>query len=128
MANYNNIVLVGNLSKDPEIRYANNGTAICSFAIATNHRFKRGDETVDEPMFIDVTAFGRLAEICGEYLKKGAPTLVDGRLRLEQWESQEGQRRSKHSVVANTVQFLGRKEESAGYNPGRRVADDDIPF
>ena len=104
--NINRVILAGNLTKDPELRYLPNGTAVTVLRIAVNRRFKGRSGDVDETCFVDVKVYGKQAESCGEYLSKGRNVLVEGRLRLEEWNT-EGGRRSKHVVVADRVQFLG---------------------
>jgi len=120
---YNKIILVGNLTRDVELRYTPNGTAIAKFGIATNRTYKDSvtGENKQEVMFIDVTVFGRSAEIANQYLAKGRKVLVEGRLVLDQWVDSQGQKRSKHSVVAEKLQFMDSKSESqssGGYNTG----------
>lgn len=110
---YNKVILVGNLTKDPELRYTPNGTAVATFGLATNRRYKQGEEWKEETCFIDIVVFGRQAESASEYLSKGRAALIDGRLKLNKWESEDGQTRSKHEVIANTVQFL-----PSGRGPG----------
>jgi len=108
---YNRIILVGNLTKDPELRYTPQGTAVTSFRIAVNSRFKQAEDTRQDTLFIDVVVFGKQAESCGEYLSKGRPVLVEGRLQERRWES-EGQKKSKFEVIAQNVRFLPRKSEA----------------
>jgi single stranded DNA-binding protein len=103
--------LVGNLTRDPEVKYLQSGTAVCELGLAINERVKRGDDYVDEAVFVDVTLFGRTAEVAGEYLAKGAPVLIAGRLKYEQWEK-DGQKRSKLKVVADKLQMLGQRQRS----------------
>ena len=98
MASLNNVVLLGNLTRDPEVRYTPSGTPVATLGLAVNNRMKQGDEWKDDPCFIDVVVFGKQAESCGEYLSKGQPVLVEGRLRYRTWEGQDGQKRSKHEV------------------------------
>jgi single-strand DNA-binding protein len=134
MASLNQVVLLGNLTRDPEVRYTPTGTPVARLGLAVNNRVKQGDEWKDDPCFIDVTVFGKQAESCGEYLSKGQPVLVEGRLQYRTWESQEGQKRSKHEVVAFRVQFLpkaGRTAEggvSGGMGEGDAMEEDDVPF
>ncbi|GAX87887.1 single-strand DNA-binding protein [Lebetimonas natsushimae] len=111
---YNKIILVGNLTRDVELRYSPAGTAIAKFGIATNRTYKDTvtGENKQEVMFIDVTVFGRSAEIANQYLRKGSKVLVEGRLVLDQWVDSSGQKRSKHSVVAEKVQFMETKAEA----------------
>lgn len=111
---YNKIILAGNLTRDIEIKYTPGGSAIGSTAIATSRKFKAQDGTQkEEVMFIDITFFGRTAEIANQYLRKGSKVLVDGRLKLDQWTAQDGSKRSKHSVTVESLQMLGTKEDSS---------------
>jgi single-strand DNA-binding protein len=112
---YNRVILVGNLTRDVEIRYTQSGSAIGKVGIATNRRFKGANgEMKDETMFIDLTFFGRTAEIANQYLRKGSKVLVEGRLVLEQWTAQDGTKRSKHSVTVDNLQMLDRPGENSG--------------
>jgi len=107
MSSFNKVILIGNLTRDPEVRYTPSGTAVGDLRLATNRRFRAPDgQERDETCFVGVTAWGRQAETCGEYLKKGAPILVEGRLKYDEWEK-EGKKFSRLSVVAERVQFLG---------------------
>ena len=110
---------MGNLTRDPETRYLPSGMAVSEFGLAVNDRVKKGDEWVDRPTFVDITVFGRQAETAGEFLKKGSPTFIEGRLQLDSWETKEGEKRSKLKVVAENIRFLGtgRGPGSEG-NPG----------
>jgi len=105
---YNKIILIGNLTKDPELRYTPQGTPVVSFRLAVNYRYKQSDEIKQETMFIDNVVFGKQAETCSKYLNKGSSVLVEGRLRERRWES-NGQQRSKFEVIAQSVRFLTRK-------------------
>jgi single-strand DNA-binding protein len=133
MANYNKVILMGNLTRDPELRYTPNGTAVATLSLAVNRRYKSNDETREETDFFDIVVFGKQAENCSEYLKKGRPILVDGRLQQRRWETDEGQKRSKVEVVAFSVQFLGTPK---GVEPAAPAVtdsspefdDSDIPF
>lgn len=111
----NKVILIGNLTRDVELRYAQSGTAIGKFGIAVNRnwRDKSSGENREETMFIDVSVFGRSAEIANQYLSKGRRVMVEGRLVLEQWTDQNGQKRSRHSVAADNLQFLDSKGEGA---------------
>jgi len=114
---YNKVVLVGYLTRDVEIRYSQSGSAIGSVGIATNRRWKsQTGEMKDETMFIDLTFFGRTAEIANQYLRKGSKVLVDGRLVLQQWTAQDGTKRSKHSVTVESLKMLDTKAESQNLN------------
>jgi single-strand DNA-binding protein len=140
MASLNKVILLGNLTRDPELRYTPNGTPVSSFGLAVNRRYRQGDEWKDEVCFVDIVTYGRQAETVGEYLSKGSMALVEGRLQWRSWESEDGQRRSKHEVVANTVQFMPRAREEGtgraspeGSGGGGEMdlsmpEDDDIPF
>lgn len=119
---YNRIILIGNLTKDPELRYTPQGTPVATFRIAVNARYKQGDDMKDDTLFIDVVTFGKQAETCSQYLGKGRSVLVEGRLQERRWES-EGQQRSKVEVIAQTVRFLSKK--GSGEGPG--VGETEIP-
>ena len=108
MASFNRVILVGNLTRDPECRYIPSGTAVADIGLAVNDRRKNATtgEWVDETTFVDVTLWGRQAEIASEYLSKGSPLLVEGRLKLDTWEA-EGQKRSKLKVIGERLQLLG---------------------
>ncbi len=109
---FNKVILVGNLTRDPELKYLPSGGAICNTAIATNRRYKtQSGEQKEEVCFIDITLFGRAAEIANQYLSKGKKVLIEGRLKLEQWTDQNGGKRSKHSVTVDTMQMLGSKND-----------------
>ncbi len=105
---YNKIILIGNLTKDPELRYTPQGTPVATLRLAVNHRYKQADEMKQETMFIDSVVFGKQAETCSKYLNKGSSVLVEGRLQERKWES-NGQQKSKFEVVAQSVRFLSKK-------------------
>jgi single-strand DNA-binding protein len=109
MASFNKVILMGNLTRDPELRYTPKGTAIAKIGLAVNRNWtSESGEKKEEVTFVDVDVFGRTAENVGQYMRKGRPILIEGRLRLDQWDDkQTGQKKSKLSVVAETVQFLG---------------------
>ena len=113
MASFNRVVLVGNLTRDVELRYTPQGTAVTDVSLAVNERVKRNDQWVDDVNFFDCTLWGRLAEIAGEYLSKGSSVLIEGRLKQDTWE-QEGQKRSKVKVVAEKLQMLGGRGGGSG--------------
>ena len=117
MASYNRVILVGNLTRDPELRYIPSGTAVSDIGLAVNDRIKRGDQWVDETTFVDITLWGRTAEIANEYLSKGSPVLIEGRLKLDRWEK-DGQKHSKLKVVGDKLQMLGGKGEGGGGGGG----------
>jgi single-strand DNA-binding protein len=148
MASYNRVLLIGNLTRNPEIRYTPSGTAVADLGLAVNESFKnKAGETVEQVCFVDVVVWGRQAETASEYLHKGSPVFVEGRLQLDQWESQQGEKRSKLRVRADRVQFLGGPAKSTEFAaapaaaappagntppsaaPAPEVADeDDVPF
>jgi len=114
---YNKVVLVGNLTRDVEIRYSQSGSAIGNVGIATSRKWKsQTGEQKDEVMFIDLTFFGRTAEIANQYLRKGSKVLVDGRLVFQQWTAQDGSKRSKHAVTVESLQMLDSKADSQNPN------------
>ena len=109
---YNKVILIGNLTKDPELRYTPQGTPVTSFRLAVNYRYKQsasgGDDMKQETLFIDNVIFGKQAESCSKYLNKGSSVLVEGRLQERRWES-DGQQKSKFEIIAQSVRFLSRK-------------------
>ena len=115
MASYNRVIIVGNLTRDVELRYIPSGTAVTDITLAVNERIKRNDQWVEEANFFDVTMWGRTAEVAAEYLSKGSNVLVEGRLRQEKWE-QDGQKRSKVKVICDKMQMLGSKGGGQGGN------------
>jgi single-strand DNA-binding protein len=110
MNSFNKVILLGNLTRDPEVRYIPSGTAVASFAIAVNRKYKQGEETKDEVSYIDIVVFGKTAENCGQYLNKGDAILVEGRLQQRRWDDKDsGQKRSKVEVVAQVVNFMPKR-------------------
>jgi len=108
----NKVLLIGNLTRDPELRYIPNGTAVADFGMAVNRQYlDRGGEKKTDTCFVDVVAWGKQAEFCDKYLTKGSLVFVEGRLRLESWEGPQGEKRSKHRVVAERVQALDSKQK-----------------
>ncbi len=154
MASFNKVILMGNLTRDPELRYTPKGMAIAKLGLAVNRTWKsETGETKEEVTFVDIDVFGRTAENVGQYMRKGSPILIEGRLRLDTWDDKTtNQKRSKLGVVAETVQFLGAPrgaESGPGEAPrprpaspaprpasppdsalseGPSVEDDDVPF
>ena len=112
MNNLNSVLLEGNLTRDPELRYTPKGTAVCSFAIATNRYYKQEDELQQEVSYFEITTWMRLAEVCGEYLRKGRGVRVVGRLKQDRWSDPEGQNRSKVYVVAEHVEFRPERKST----------------
>jgi len=145
MASYNRVILLGNLTRDPELRFTPNNTAVSDIGLAVNDRRKNANgEWVEETTFVDVTLWGRTAEVANEYLSKGSSVLIEGRLKLDTWEK-DGKKQSKLRVVAERMQMLGSRGAGGGGSGGARspakVAepassaedidapqDDDIPF
>ncbi len=138
MASYNRVLLMGNLTRNPEIRYTPSGTAVADLGLAINENFKnKAGETVEQTCFVDVVVWGRQAETSAEYLHKGSPVFVEGRLQLDQWENQQGEKRSKLRVRADRIQFLGTPAKGSESAAGSGEAapqqppmndDDDVPF
>ena len=128
MASFNKVILVGNLTRDPEVRYTTGGTAVTDVSLAVNRQWtdRSSNERKEETTFVEVTLWGRTAEIAGEYLSKGRPCLIEGRLQLDQWEDREtGKKRSKLKVVGDTLQLLGGRGEGGGQSAGSRPAAQD---
>lgn len=141
---FNKLILVGNLGRDPELRYTPQGTPVCSFTLATNEKRKdRAGETQDVTTWFRVTLWGRQAETASQYLSKGRPVYVEGRLRVEEWTDKDGKQRHTLEVHATDMQFIGgRVDEVSGQNVrseaiterkteptgGEDISDDDIPF
>ena len=111
---FNKVILVGNLTRDIELRYSQAGMGIAKTAIATSRKFTSNGEKKEEVCFVDITFFGRSAEVANQYLRKGSKILVEGRLNFEQWQDQNGQKRSKHSVTVETMQMLDSKGDNQG--------------
>lgn len=129
MASMNKVYLMGNLVRDPEMKFLQNSTAVCNFSVALNRKWKSsGGEWKDEVTFVRVESWGKQAEACGEYLKKGSPVLVEGRLKLHEWEK-DGQKRTLLCVVAERVQFLnGQRQDHGNAEVQDGPPDEDIPF
>src|SRR3984893_8200647 len=116
MASFNKVILLGNLTRDPEVRYTPKGSAVCDLGVAVNRQYTLDSgEKREEVTFVDVVLWSRLAEIAGEYLKKGRPVFIEGRLQLDTWDDkQTGQKRSRLRVVSENMQLLGSRPESEG--------------
>lgn len=110
----NKAILLGNLGKDPEIRYTQSGSAVCNFSLATTERRKQGEEWVDHTEWHNIVVFGRRAELCGQYLQKGSQAFIEGRIQTRKWEDRDGNTRYSTEIVANDVQFLGRTKGQGG--------------
>lgn len=147
MANFNKVLLAGNLTRDPQLSYLPSQTAVVEFGLAVNRSWTGKDgEKKEDTCFVDCRAFAKQAETMNKYLKKGSPVLIEGRLKFDSWTAQDGSKRSKHSVVIETFQFLGAGPggggqdsggggqryaggvSSGGGDTGPSVSDDDIPF
>jgi single-strand DNA-binding protein len=128
MANYNRVILMGNLTRDPQLRYLPSNTAVCEFGMAVNRRWRdRDGNQKDEVCFVDVSAFGRTGETINQYMSKGRPLLIEGRLKFDSWTGQDGQKRSRLTVVAENFQFVGSRGDQSGggsydRGPGRESA------
>lgn len=113
---FNKVIMVGNLTRDVELRYLNTGAALATFGLASNRRYKKADGMqVDDTCFVDVTLFGRTAEVANQYLKKGSKVLIEGRLNFETWTDQQGAKRSKHSIIAESMQMLDARQQQNDY-------------
>ena len=125
--NINTVVITGNLTRDPELRSTPSGTAVCKLRVAVNSRRKDGQtgEWVDKPNYFDVTVWGAQGENCAQYLSKGRPVAIDGRLDWREWEAQDGSKRQAVEIIANSVQFLGSRDGSASGNGFQ--AQSDVP-
>lgn len=133
--NYNKVLLAGRLTKNVEIRSTPSGTAVADIPIAINETYKNAQgETVEKTTFVDVTCWGKQAESCAEFLSKGSPVFVDGKLELDQWTGQDGEKRNKLRVRADRVQFLGGKRDGspsdkpAESKTASAVDDGEVPF
>jgi len=136
MASLNKVFLIGNLTRPPELRYTPSGTAVADLRLAVNRNYTtQGGEKREETCFLTVVVWGKQAETCGEYLDKGSPILVEGRLQARDWETKDGQKRTVIEVVAERVQFMGRAKAAAAPAAGPPEAvepvvagDDEVPF
>lgn len=142
MASFNRVLLLGNVTRDIELKYTANGSAVCEIGLAVNRQWfdKASNQKKEEVTFVDVTLWGRQAEIAGEYLGKGKPVFIEGRLHLDTWDdNQTGQKRSKLKIIGETLQLLGSREpgvkreqpakqEPNEYDEHKFAGDDDVPF
>jgi single-strand DNA-binding protein len=128
VASFNKIILVGNLTRDPQLSYNASNVAVCKFGIATNHKRKDREGNVKEEVcFVDCTVFGRAGETFNQYMAKGRTVLVEGRLELQQWTSQEGEKKSKHAVIVENFTFLGSPGGGGGQGGGAPAARRSAP-
>ena len=126
-ASLNKTFLIGNLTRDVDLKYTSSGKPVANFGLAVNRTYTNPDgEKVDDVCFVDIVAWDRLAEVCGEYLTKGRPVFIEGRLQMDSWESEDGQKRSKLKVVAQNIQFLGGAKADA--EAASEEEDPDVPF
>jgi single-strand DNA-binding protein len=124
--NINRVILTGNLTRDPELRNTPSGTSVCSLRVAVNTRRKDASGNwTDKPNYFDVTVWGAQGENCAQYLSKGRPVAVDGRLEWREWQDQQGNKRQSVDIIADSVQFLGSRE--GGENGGRFTPQSDVP-
>ncbi len=141
MASYNHVILAGNLTSDIDLRHLPSGTAVADLRLAVSEKFKRKDgESVEKTVFVDVAVWDKQAENCAKYLGKGSPVLIEGRLQMDEWQTKEGEKRTKLRIRANTVQFLSSsprsnqdqpQERSPANKPEQEFTDDfedDPPF
>jgi single-strand DNA-binding protein len=129
-SNVNVVVITGNLTRDPELRHTGGGTAVCDLRVAVNSRRKEGQEWVDKPNYFDVTVWGAQGENCANYLSKGRPVAVEGRLDWREWEAKDGSgKRQAVSIIANSVQFLGSRDggQNGGNGGGGFTPSSDVP-
>jgi single-strand DNA-binding protein len=118
MASFNRVILIGNLTRDVELRYIPSGTAVADIGLAVSEKRKNANgEWIDEVVFVDVTAWGRTAEVMSEYLTKGSPVFIEGRLKLDTWEGQDGQKRSKLKVTCDRMQLIGGRGQGGQGGP-----------
>ena len=139
MGQFNKVLLLGNLCQEPEIRYSAEGNAFCQVGIATNRKWTdKSGELQEEVCFVDIKAFGRTAEIMGEYLRKGSQVFIEGRLSYYRWDDDEGNPHSKHSIVIESLQMLGKQEATPRESPEKmneaaetnetKETEEEIPF
>ena len=144
MASFNKVILMGNLTRDPELKYTQGGAAVCSFGLAVNRKYKVDEEWKEDVCFVDITAWSKTGELVAQYLTKGSGVLVDGRLQFRSWVGQDGNKRSKLDVVAENVTFMPKGEQRDSDNGGQwekktekpvtdvdiedPLDDDEIPF
>lgn len=123
MPSYNKVLLMGHLTRDVDLRFTGNGSAVAGFGLAVNRKYKQGDEWKEEVLFVDITVWGKQAENCAQYLSKGSPAFIEGYLKLNSWETDSGEKRNKLEVTAEKVQFLGKGGDQSDDMP-----KGDIPF
>ncbi|MEQ1795064.1 MAG: single-stranded DNA-binding protein [Nitrospira sp.] len=124
MAGFNKVILMGNLTRNPELRYTPSGTPVASFGLAVSHKYKQGEELKEEVCFVDIVVFGKQAEHCGQYLSKGNGVIIEGRMQQRRWETEDGHKRSKHEIVAQGVTFMPKSSAGVPEEPAHDDADD----
>lgn len=128
---FNKVIIVGNLTRDVDLKYLPSGSAVSTIGLASNRKYKKQDGSqAEEVCFVDIKLFGRTAEVANQYLKKGSQVLIEGRLSLETWNDQNGNKRSKHTIVAESMQMLGKSMENNKDEPQEIINnnEDEIPF
>jgi len=131
MSGFNKCIMMGRLTRNPEVRFTPKGTPVASFGLAVSRRFRQDNDLKEETTFVDIVVFGKQAEHCGQYLTKGNGVIVEGRLQQRRWETEDGQKRSKHEIVAQTVTFLPKitktdnPDGASGHLPEYEQHDDE---
>mgnify|MGYP001603288878 FL=1 len=129
MSDINSVIMIGRLTRDPELKYTPSGSAVATMTIAVGRKYKKAEEMVDEVCFIDVVVWNKLAEVAGKYLAKGSRIGVTGRLMQRTWQTKEGDKRSKHEIFGESVQFLSEKKETESKSEPKSTDEhDDVPF
>ncbi len=131
MVSFNKVMLMGDLTRDPELRYTAGGSPVCKLGLAVNRRYTQNNEVKEEVCFVNITVWGKQAENCSEYLGKGRAIFVEGRLQQDRWETEDGKKRSKLEVVAENVKFLprpGSTQQASHQEETSETTKDDIPF
>ncbi len=136
MVSFNKVMLMGNLTRDPELRYTSGGTPVCKLGLAVNRRYTQNNELKEEVCFVNITVWGKQAENCNEYLSKGRAIFVEGHLQQDRWEGEDGKKRSRMEVVAENVKFLARpggSPQAGSQHEGSKQttnhpSEDDVPF
>lgn len=138
MPNYNSVTMIGHVTRDPQLSYTPTGTAVAEFGLAVNRTWGSGSEKREETCFVDCTCYGKGAEVLNSYVHVGDPLFIEGRLRFQTWQSQDGSKRSKHNIVVESFQLLGggkRQEPKRELEPPQeqgelpvKINDEEIPF
>jgi len=131
MASFNKVLLIGNLTRDVDMRFIPSGKAVANFGLAVNRTYTDANgEKVEDTCFVDIVAWDRLAEVCGDYLAKGRPVFIEGRLQMDSWEAEDGQKKTRLKVIAQNIQFLGGAgtKSNGDREEDADESDNDIPF